>query len=86
MVNIISVSVDNKQAGWLQTHKGRKDCSPTFLLRQAVHTKMQEMGEEYIEDIRTMRKKVERVMDMQQNLRSFIERKGLIDEFLAEEE
>ena len=85
MVCIISVSVDNKQAEWLQTQKGRKDCSPTFLLRRAIHEKMQEMGDEYFEDIKTMRKKVERMVGMQQNLRSFIERKGLTDEFLEQE-
>ncbi len=85
MVHIISVSVDDKQRDWLATQKGRKDCSPSFLLRRAIHEKMQEMGDEYFEDIKTMRKKVEKLSEMQRGLRDFIEKRGLIDEFLAQE-
>ena len=85
MVSIISVSVDDKQRDWLQQNKGSKDCSPSFLLRRAINVKMQEMGDMYFEDIKTMRKKVERVVEMDRNLRDFIEQKGLTDEFLAQE-
>lgn len=84
MVSIISVSIDDKQRDWLAGQKGRKDCSPTFLLRRAIHEKMQEMGDEYFEDIKTMRRKVENFQTMQAELREFIERKGLIDEFLEQ--
>lgn len=84
MVHIISVSVDNKQAEWLQTQKGNKDCSPTFLLRRAINTKMQEMGDMYFEDIKTMRKKVENFAGRFQKTLEFLDKKGLSDEFLAE--
>lgn len=86
MVSIISVSVDDKQRDWLQSQRGRRDCSPTFLLRRAIHEKMQEMGDEYFNDIKTMRKRLESFQAMQADLRSFIERKGLIDEFLEKKE
>lgn len=84
MVHIISVSIDNKQAEWLQTQKGRKDCSPTFLLRRAIHEKMQEMGDEYFEDIKSMRAKVERFAARFQKTLDFAERKGVKDELLEE--
>jgi len=86
MVSIISVSVDDKQRDWLQQNKGSKDCGSSFLLRRAINVKMQEMGDMYFEDIKTMRKKVERVVQMDRSLRDFIEKRGLTDEFLAQEE
>ena len=82
MVHIISVSIDDKQAEWLQTQKGRKDCSPTFLLRRAIHEKMQEMGDEYFEDIKSMRKKVANFSERFQKTLDFLNEKGLADEFL----
>lgn len=86
MVSIISVSIDDKQRDWLVGQKGRKDCSPTFLLRRAIHQKMQEMGDEYFEDIKTMRRKVEFMANRQQKLFSYLETKGLTDEFLEKAE
>jgi hypothetical protein len=82
MTQIISVSIDNKQKEWLDTQKGRKDCSPTFLLRRAIHEKMQEMGDEYFEDIKDMRKKVAFMADRFQKTINFVNEKGLTDEFL----
>lgn len=84
MVSIISVSVDNKQAEWLRTQKGRKDCSPSFLLRRAIHEKMQEMGDEYFEDIKSMRQKVQRLAERFQKTLDFAEKRGLKDELLEE--
>jgi len=86
MVHIISVSIDDRQAQWLLTQKGRKDCSPTFLLRRAIHQKMQEMGDEYFEDVKTMRHKIERMAENQQKLFAYLEAKGLTDEFLEQKE
>jgi hypothetical protein len=82
MTQIISVSIDNKQFLWLQDHKKYKDCSPTFLLRQAIHMKMQEIGEEYLEDIVELRKKVQRMSEHHQKAIDFISSKGVLDEFL----
>lgn len=85
MTQIISVSIDEKQKQWLEQHKMNKDCSPTFLLRRAIHEKMQEMGDEYFEDIKSMRKKLETFQELQQNLRQFVQDRGLIDEFLEQD-
>ena len=82
MVSIISVSVDERQKNWLDSVKGLKDCSPTFLLRRAIHEKMQEMGQEYLEDIKTMRKKVEMFSDRFQKTINFLDERGLKNEFL----
>lgn len=82
MVSIISVSIDDKQRDWLNSNKGRKDCSPTFLLRRAIHEKMQEMGDEYFEDIKSMRAKVERFAARFQKTLDFCEEKGIKDELL----
>ncbi len=84
MTQIISVSIDVKQAEWLQLHKKEKDCSPSFLLRKACHQKMQEMGEEYQDDIVAMRVKVQKFSERFQKTLKFCEKKGLSDELLAE--
>jgi len=86
MTSIISVSVDDKQKQWLEIQKGRKDCGPTFLLRRAIHEKMQEMGDEYFEDIKTLRTKVEKLANMHQTSLKFIDNKGLTNEFLLKKE
>lgn len=82
MTQIISVSIDEKQKIWLDSNKTNKDCSPTFLLRRAIHEKMQEMGDEYYENIKTMREKVEKFSNRFQQTLDFLERKGVKDEFL----
>ncbi len=82
MTHIISVSVDKRQKEWLESRKGFKDCSPSFLLRKAIHEKMQEMGDEYAEDLKTMRKKVENFADRFQKTLNYLNEKGLTDEFL----
>ena len=84
MVTILSVSVDDKQRDWLKFNKGRKDCSPSFLLRRAIHQKMQEMGDEYFEDIKTMREKVKNFSDRFQKTIDFLNTKELTDEFLEQ--
>lgn len=82
MVSIISTSIDDKQRDWLKLHKGQLDCSPSFLLRRAIHEKMQEMGEEFELDIKSMRSKVEMFSDRFQKTIDFMNERGITDEFL----
>lgn len=86
MTAIISVSVDEKQMLWIKEHKKDKECSPSFILRKAIHQQMQEKGEEYEEDIKSMRLKVEKFSSRFQKTLDFLGKKGLKDEFLEEQQ
>ena len=82
MTEIISISVDKKQREWLLDNKHDRNCSPSFLLRQKIHEKMQESGLEQVENLKSQRLKIEKLAARNQRLFDFLGIKGLTDEFL----
>ena len=78
----ICVTLSEPQARWLKNNRGSQDCSPTFLLRQAIYERMHIESDETYENNAQLRNKIVRIMETIDKMHNFINEKGLTDEWI----
>lgn len=83
MGHIITVSLSENDYNFVQKHKKDKDCSPTFLLRNAILEKKQQYGEEIADTLEDVRDRLKANIKIRDDAFSFIRNEGLEDAWLT---
>jgi len=83
MVSIITVSLSESDYNFIKKHKKDKDCSPTFLLRNAILEKKQQYGEEIADTLEDVRNRLTANIQIRDDAFNFIRNQGLEDAWLT---
>jgi len=81
-IKTITVTIGLNQWDWIQKHKGNINASPSFLMKKALNEAMEREGDVFFETRLETKRKLEVWKENSIKARNFIEKRGLIDEFL----